>query len=55
MENNEIRCVPEQFIDQVKAGKVIDPEHVYFRTTPKFQAPSPLYQWLNNYIFIGQR
>ncbi|MFC7395083.1 DUF3237 domain-containing protein [Scopulibacillus cellulosilyticus] len=53
IENNGIRHVPEEFVDQVKAGKIIDPKHVYFRTIPTFETASSPYKWLTNRLFIG--
>ncbi|MBD0407427.1 hypothetical protein CHH79_08225 [Bacillus siamensis] len=31
---------------------IIDPEHVYFRTVPMFEASSEAYQFLQDRLFI---
>lgn len=54
LENNGIRTVPKQYVDQVVKGEFIDPELYYFCTTPTFEVYSPKLQWLNEYLFVCQ-
>ncbi|UQT51155.1 DUF3237 family protein [Bacillus velezensis] len=34
-------------------NRIIDPEHVYFRTVPVFETSSEAYQHLQDRLFIG--
>jgi len=34
-------------------GEVVDPDEVYFRTTPRFETASPDYQWLTRTLFLA--
>ncbi|MCY0091054.1 MULTISPECIES: DUF3237 domain-containing protein [Bacillus amyloliquefaciens group] len=53
VENNGIRQVSEPFRQQAAEGRIIDPEHVYFRTVPVFETSSEAYQFLQDQLFIG--
>lgn len=52
IENNGIRTVPEEYVEEVKAGKFVDPSAYYFRTIPTFETYHPKYKWLMNNIFV---
>lgn len=52
IENNGIRRVPGEFVDDVKAGKFVDPSVYYFRTVPTFEVYDEKYQWLTSYNFV---
>ena len=53
VENDGIRQDSEAFRQQAAEGRIIDPEHVYFRTVPVFETSSEAYQHLQNRLFIG--
>ena len=53
IENNGIRQVSEEFKEQAAEGKIVHPEHVYFRTVPAFETGSAKYKWLQDRIFLG--
>ncbi|MQR88016.1 DUF3237 family protein [Bacillus megaterium] len=53
IENNGIRQVSKEFREQAAEGKIVPPEHVYFRTIPVFETGSAKYKWLQNSMFIG--
>lgn len=52
IENNGIRTVPEQYVEDVKGGKFVDPKLYYFRTVPTFETYSEKYKWMMNSIFV---
>lgn len=53
IENNGIRQVSEEFKEQAAEGKIVPPEHVFFRTVPAFETGSAKYKWLQDRIFLG--
>jgi hypothetical protein len=52
IENNGIRTVPEEYVDDVKAGKFVDSGVYYFRTIPTFETYCEKYKWMMNCIFV---
>jgi len=45
--------IPEDLRELMKKGEKFDPDKVYFRAAPKFEAPNDsIYDWLNNAIFV---
>lgn len=52
IENNGIRRVPNEYVDDVKAGKFVDPAVYYFRTVPTFEVYAEKYRWLTEYNFV---
>lgn len=52
IENNGIRTVPDEYVEDVKAGKFVDPSVYYFRTVPAFETYDKKYKWMMNCIFI---
>ncbi|WP_298837988.1 DUF3237 domain-containing protein [Clostridium sp.] len=52
IENNGLRTVPSKYIEDVKAGKFVDPSVYYFRTIPIFETYSEKYKWMMNTIFV---
>ncbi|MEH7097930.1 DUF3237 domain-containing protein [Neobacillus vireti] len=52
IENNGMRTVPEEYVEDVKAGKFVDPNVYYFRTTPTFETYRDKYKWMMNCIFV---
>ncbi len=51
--NRGMRRAPQDIMDRLSRGEFVDPELVYFRTAPVFEAPAGPYQWLNQSIFVG--
>lgn len=51
IENNGIRTVPEEYVEQVLRGEFIDPSLYYFTTVPSFEAYDRSLSWMENYIF----
>lgn len=52
IENNGIRTVPEEYIEDVKNGKFVDPNVYYFRTVPTFETYDEKYKWMMNHVFV---
>jgi len=52
IENNGIRTVPVEYIEDVKAGKFVDPNVYYFRTIPSFETYNEKYKWMMNHVFV---
>ena len=52
IENNGIRTVPTEYVEDVKAGKFIQASAYYFRTVPTFETYNEKYKWMMNSIFI---
>lgn len=52
IENKGIRRVAKEFAADAAAGKIIDPQYVYFATVPKFEVYSEKLKWLEESIFI---
>ncbi|HEY8803860.1 MAG TPA: DUF3237 domain-containing protein [Clostridium sp.] len=52
IENNGIRTVPVEYIEDVKAGKFVNPNVYYFRTIPSFETYNSKYKWIMNNIFV---
>lgn len=52
IENNGIRTVPNEYVNDVKSGKFVDPSVYYFRTVPTFETYSEKYKWMMECIFI---
>ncbi|WP_462409482.1 DUF3237 domain-containing protein [Neobacillus sp. Marseille-QA0830] len=52
IENNGIRTVPSEYVEDVKAGKFVDPELYYFRTVPQLEVYDEKYRWMMDCIFI---
>lgn len=52
--NRGFRHGPEEVIEKLGRGEVVDPSQYYFRTSAEFEAPAgSKYAWLNNAVFVG--
>ncbi|MBN8961124.1 MAG: DUF3237 domain-containing protein [Rhizobiales bacterium] len=51
--NIGLRFGPRELLEKLKRGEPVDPELIYFRTTPKFETGSAKYRWLMQHIFVG--
>ena len=52
IENNGIRTVPPEYVEEVKNGGFIDPSLYYFCTTPKIETYSEKYRYLSYFIYV---
>lgn len=53
VQNFGLRHGPEPVMARLAAGEDVDPAEYYFRTNPRFTAPTGKYDWLNRYIFVA--
>lgn len=51
--NRALRRASPEVTQQLVRGEPVDPSLVYFRCTPRFEAPSGPWQWLNENVFVG--
>ncbi|MFV0437727.1 MAG: DUF3237 domain-containing protein [Desulfopila sp.] len=52
IDNAGIRRVDPLYADEVAMGKIVDPQYVYFVTTPRFETYSDKYKWMERTVFI---
>jgi hypothetical protein len=53
LENTGMRVAPAELVDKINRGIPVDPDRVYFRTTPRFETAAPRWTWLMESLFIG--
>ena len=53
VENFGLRHGPAAVMQRLVAGEDVNPAEYYFRTNPRFKAPTGKYDWLNKSIFIA--
>src|SRR5262245_61694954 len=51
--NLGMRHAPAHVMEELLAGRDVDPATVYFRTAPVFETAAPDFQWLTRAMFIG--
>jgi hypothetical protein len=51
--NRGYRHAAPEVLARLAAGESVDPALVYFRTTPRFEAPPGPHDWLNRTILIA--
>jgi hypothetical protein len=51
--NQGIRRASEPVIRRLLAGERVDPELVYFRAVPTFEAPAGPHEWLSENVFVS--
>jgi hypothetical protein len=51
--NRGYRHAPPEVLARLAAGETVDPAQVYFRTTPRFEAPQGPHHWLTRHIFVA--
>lgn len=52
IENNGVRTVPDEYVEQVVNGKFIDPSLYYFATKPDFEVYDRSLEWMEKHIFV---
>jgi hypothetical protein len=51
--NRGLRRASPETMARMARGEPVDPELVYCRTMPRFEAPSGPHEWLNASVFLG--
>jgi hypothetical protein len=52
VENAGVRYGPPELMEKLRRGEPVDPELIYFRTTPRFETAAPGYEWLMRNLFV---
>lgn len=53
VENKGIRFGPPDVLDRLRRGLPVDPALIYFRTSPRFETPSPRLAWMMKTLFVA--
>jgi Protein of unknown function (DUF3237) len=53
IENCGVRFGPAEVMARMTRGEPVDPEQIYFRTTPRFEVEGKAHQWLTRALFIA--
>ena len=53
VQNFGLRHAPPEVMAQLNAGETVDPDLIYFRTVPTFEASAAELKWLERSVFIG--
>ena len=51
--NRALRRATPEVTQQLVRGEPVDPSLVYFRCTPRFEAPPGPWRWLMEHVFVG--
>ena len=51
--NTGVRFGPPEVMARIANGEIVDPNDVYFRTTPRFETAAPEHQWLTRPLFLA--
>jgi Protein of unknown function (DUF3237) len=53
VENTGVRFGSPEVMARITRGEPVDPAHVYFRSTPRFETAAPAWRWLTRPLFIA--
>ena len=48
-----LRVSSPEVLARMRAGQPVDQSEVYFRATPRFEAPAGVHDWLNHRMFVA--
>jgi len=51
--NTGVRFGPPEVMARITRGEPVDPEQIYFRTTPRFEISAPAHVWLLKPLFLA--
>jgi hypothetical protein len=51
--NTGVRFGPPEVMAQITRGEPVDPDKIYFRTTPSFEIAAPAHAWLLKPLFLA--
>ena len=51
--NRGLRRASPETMERLSRGEAVDPQLVYFRTVPTFEAPAGACEWLNRSLFVA--
>ena len=52
VQNHGMRHASDTVSERIRDGKEVDPEEVYFRSTPRFETADPDLAWLEEHVFV---
>ena len=53
VENRGIRSAPRETKERLRDGEPVDPDEVYFQSTPRFETADPDLEWLEESVFVA--
>jgi hypothetical protein len=53
VQSSGLRVSSPEVLASMRAGQPVDPAAVYFRATPRFEAPEGVHDWLNLRLFVA--
>ncbi|ELY50944.1 DUF3237 domain-containing protein [Natronolimnohabitans innermongolicus] len=53
VENEGIRYAPPETKKRLRDGEPVDPDEVYFQSTPRFETADPDLEWLTQSVFVA--
>jgi hypothetical protein len=53
VQNHAVRSASPEVMGRLLRGEPVDPSHVYFRCSPRFETASPSLKWINERMFVG--
>ncbi len=53
VENRGIRSAPSETKERLRDGDPVDPDEVYFQSTPEFETADPDLEWLTQNVFVA--
>ena len=53
VQNRALRAADPEVTARLLRGEPVDPQLVYFRCSPSFEAAAPTWHWLSERIFVG--
>lgn len=53
VQNRAMRAADPEVTARLLRGEPVDPQLVYFRCSPSFEAAAPAWQWLSERLFLG--
>jgi hypothetical protein len=53
VENRGIRSAPPETKERLRDREPVDPDEVYFQSTPQFETANPELEWLTQSIFVA--
>ncbi|WP_408960232.1 DUF3237 domain-containing protein [Natrinema sp. 74] len=53
VENRGIRSAPPETKERLRDGDPVDPDEVYFQSTPEFETADPDLEWLTRNVFVA--
>lgn len=53
VQNHAVRAASAEAMAALLRGDAVDPSHIYFRCSPRFETTSPALRWIGERMFVG--